>query len=504
MQSSSAGVTRVAIVGGGTAGWMAAAMLSKLMGEQLKITLLESDDIATVRVGEATIPSIKSFNQSLGIDEAEFVRATQGTFKLAIEFENWGSLGNRYMHAFGGIGQDLGSSFQHYWRRSLSEGIESDFWDFSLNCQAARQHKFSRAPKLERGALPGMSYAYHFDANLYAQYLRAFSETNGVERIEGKVVRASLNSESGFIESLTTASGNTIGADLFIDCSGFRGLLIEEALHTGYEDWTNWLPCDRAVALPSESTKPPPPYTRAIAHAAGWQWCVPLQHRTGNGLVYCSRYLSDEAATETLLDHLDGSPLGDPRILTFTTGRRLQQWNKNCIALGLSSGFIEPLESTSIHLIQSGITRLVAMFPGKAINQVEIDEYNRQSAIEFERIRDFIILHYHVNQRTDSDFWTECRNTKVPESLSRKIRLFEAGGKVFREHNDLFSKVAWLQVMIGQGIIPRDYHPVVSQISSTQLAEFLGNMRTAVNRTVQNLPSHQDVIANQCRAEPDL
>ncbi len=503
MENNGTRISKVVIVGGGTAGWMAAAMLAKVLGPKLSISLVESEKIGTVGVGEATIPPLKSFNQTLGIDEDAFVRATKGTFKLGIEFDNWGSLGNRYMHAFGSIGQDLGSSFQHYWRRSLIEGNKSDLWDFSLNYQAAKHHKFSRSGKTETGSLPGLSYAYHLDASLYARHLRTYSEARGVVRIEGEVVQTNLQAESGFVESLTLASGDTITADLFIDCSGFGGLLIEQALQTGYEDWSHWLPCDRAVVVASESTEPLLPYTRSIAHDAGWQWRIPLQHRTGNGLVYCSSYISDEAAAETLLAHLNASRLADPRILKFRTGRRLRQWNKNCIALGLASGFLEPLESTSIHLIQTGITRLVAMFPGNAINQVEIDEYNRQSAIEFECIRDFIILHYHVNQRTDSEFWRTCREMEVPESLSRRIQLFEAGGKVFREGDELFSKVAWLQIMIGQGLVPRDYHPVVDLIDTGQLNEILQRTRARVDQAIRSMPTHQQVIEQHCRATPD-
>lgn len=502
MNDDSPGIREVAIIGGGSAGWMAAAMLVRLLGGGLRIRLIESDEIPTVRVGEATIPPIKTMNNTLGIDEDEFVRATHGTFKLAIQFEHWGSLENVYMHAFGGVGQDLGSSFQHYWRRAIKNGHNTDFWDFSLNYQAAKRGKFIRPQPARTRRAPELTYAYHFDAGLYAQYLRHLSEDAGVQRIEGTVVGVELNSESGFVDSVTLASGQTVEADLFIDCTGFRGLLIEEALKTGYEDWSHWLPCDRAVAVATEALPEPPPYTRSIAHSCGWRWWIPLQHRTGNGLVYCSQHLSDEDAVKTLLSKLDSPTLSEPRTLKFQVGRRRLQWNKNCVSLGLSSGFIEPLESTSLHLIQSGITRLVAMFPRREITQVEIDEYNRQSAIEFERIRDFIILHYHVNQRTDSEFWTYCRTMQVPDALRRRIDLFAASGKIFREEDELFSKVAWLQVLIGQGVVPQDHHPVADLVSSGELENWLVNTKAGIEKAVGTMPNHQEFIDTHCRAAP--
>jgi tryptophan halogenase len=490
-------ISRVVIVGGGTAGWNAAALLARTLGQVVSVTLVESDDIGIVGVGEATIPPIINFNNALGFDESEFLRVTKGSIKLGIQFENWGQLGDSYMHAFGNIGKDFAfCSFHNFWLRSRQEGIESNFWDFSLNYQTAKKNKFSKVNQIPGTQLPGLSYAYHFDAGLYAGYLRQFSEARGVERIEGIISRTHLCTETGYIESVELQSGQRIEGDLFLDCSGFRGLLIEQALQTGYEDWTHWLPCDRALAMPTASAGEIKPYTRSIAHKAGWQWNIPLQHRTGNGHVYCSQYLSDDEAAAILTEHVDGEPLAEPRSIPFKTGRRRKQWNKNCIAFGLASGFLEPLESTSIHLIQAGLRRLVQHFPHKGIKQSEMDEFNRQSRIEFEKIRDFIIMHYKVNSRTDSQFWEDCREMKIPESLEHRLELFKTTGKVFKENDELFHEIAWQQVLIGQGLLPEDYHPLAHNLSHDQLSGMLRDLQTLVNRTSDQCQGHKEFLSS--------
>lgn len=494
-------VDTVVVVGGGTAGWITAALLIKILGNAIKVRLVESEEIGIVGVGEATIPPILTLNQALGLDEGEMLKATYGTIKLGIEFENWKRKGDRYMHAFGNIGKDFPfCSFHHFWNRGVKQGRADALWDYSLNYQAARQNRFAKLDRIKEGNLQGIVYAYHFDASLYARFLRRFSERLGVDRIEGTIVKTNLAPGNGFIESVQLKDGASIAGDLFIDCSGFRGLLIDEALHTGYIDWTHWLPCDRAVAVPCEPVSPLLPYTRAIAHDAGWQWRIPLQHRTGNGLVYCSNYLSEGEATRLLLDNLDGKPLAEPRQLRFRTGRRTMQWNRNCVSIGLSSGFLEPLESTSIHLIQSAAIRLVKHFPHHGIKQSEIDEYNRQSAMDFEYIRDFIILHYYLNQRDDAPFWRDCRRMEAPESLSRRMALFRDTGKIFREQDELFTEPGWQQVMIGQGLIPEDYHPIVDALTIDQLFQFLDNVKGIIERTTETIPSHEQFLRQHGKA----
>ena len=492
-------VGTVVIVGGGTAGWIAAALLIKILGNALHVKLVESEQIGTVGVGEATIPPILTLNKALGLVEAEFLRETRGVIKLGIEFVDWKRKGEHYMHAFGGIGKDFPfCSFHHFWTRGLLEGRAEPLWDYSLNYQAAKQNRFAKLERLEAANLQGLTYAYHFDASLYAAYLRRFAERLGVERIEGVIGTAEQDSESGFIRSLRLEDGRMIDGELFVDCSGFRGLLIEQRLGTGYEDWTHWLPCDRAMAVPCESVNPLTPYTRSTAHDAGWQWRIPLQHRIGNGMVYSSAHMTDDEARALLLRNLDGTPLADPFILRFRTGRRNLQWNRNCVSIGLSSGFLEPLESTSIHMIQSGVIRLIKHFPHAGIRQPEIDEYNRQSKVEWEYVRDFIILHYYLNQRDDSEFWRDCSRMDIPDSLARRMELFRATGKVFREQDELFTEVAWQQVMIGQGLLPRDYHPLVDALSKDQLAEFLDNLRSIIDEAVASLPDHAQFLKQYC------
>ncbi|NOZ41803.1 MAG: tryptophan 7-halogenase [Alphaproteobacteria bacterium] len=493
-------IRKIIIVGGGTAGWMAAAMLVKTAGRSIEITLVESDNIGTIGVGEATIPPIQLFNDHLGLDEDDFLRETKGTFKLGIEFNDWGRQGDRYMHAFGRIGRDLGAiPFHHYWLRSLQEGRKSSLWDYSFNHKAAYANRFDRVTEIKDTPLDGLTYAFHFDATLYARYLRKFSEKLGVNRIEGKVVDVALRSEDGFIDHLTLENGTEISGDFFLDCSGFRGLLIEDALKTGYEDWSHWLPCDRAIAVPCESTKPLQPYTRSTALTAGWQWRIPLQHRTGNGHVYCSQHISDDEAAAMLLGNLDGVPLADPKFLRFNAGRRKKFWNKNCIVLGLASGFMEPLESTSIHLFQAGITRLIKIFPDKKCSQADIDEYNRQAIYEFEGIRDFIILHYHLAGRTDTAFWRDCGHMDIPETLKQKIALFRSNGRIFWDTMELFAESSWLQVMVGQGVMPEGYHALAHQVDRDQVMEYLANIRQIQDKALSALPLQDDFIAGHCR-----
>lgn len=485
---------KVVIVGGGTAGWMAAAAFSKSFGLNLQIELIESDEIPTVGVGEATIPPIRNFHLLLELGEADFLRAVNGTYKLGIEFENWGNLGECYFHPFSGHGIDTwAAQFHHYWRRARQQGDDRPLDDFSLEAIMARAGRFGRQG--ERKA----AYAYHFDAGLYAKLLRVISEEQGVRRTEGKVVNVDTNAENGHIESVTLESGAVIDGDFFIDCSGFRGLLIEQTLETGWEDWGHWLRNDRAVAVQTESVAPPAPYTRSTARSAGWQWRIPLQHRVGNGLVYSSRFLSEEDAQKTLLDNLDGKLLTEPRTIRFRTGRRLKQWNKNCVALGLASGFLEPLESTSIHLIQNSIIRLIKLFPSTGIEPSEVEQFNREVQTEIEYIRDFIIAHYHVTQRADTPYWNECREMTIPDTLAHKLELFKAGGKIFRDNNELFSEPSWVAVLVGQGLVPESYHPFVNNKSDKEIEELMTHVKASISQLVKQQPAHNEFIDNFCR-----
>ncbi len=492
-------IEHVAIVGGGTAGWISAALLARSLGKRIRITLVESDAIGTVGVGEATIPPIQTLNQALGIDEADFIRATNATIKLGIQFENWNEIGDSYMHAFGNIGKDLAfCGFEQLWFRSLairnSESVSaSEYWDYSLNYQAARHGKFAKFDSIPNTGMNGLVYAYHFDAGLYARYLRQYSERLGVTRIEGLIDSINLNQKDGYIESVRLQTGESIAADLFIDCSGFKGLLIGDALGVGYEDWSHWLGVDSAIAVQSESVSPAVPYTRSIAHEAGWQWQIPLQNRVGNGLVFSSACLDDNTAIDCLLANIEGTPRTEPRVIRFKTGRRKQAWMKNCVSIGLASGFLEPLESTSIHMVQTAVTRLIKLFPQLGIKASEVDEYNRQTQDEIEQVRDFIILHYVLNNRPEP-FWRACRAMPIPESLSCKIELFREAGKIFNSTDALFSNIAWSQVMIGQGVIAKDYHPIASSMTEQQLLEFQSNIKTVVNQVVGKLPSHQSFI----------
>ena len=488
---------RIVIAGGGTAGWMVAAALSKTLGKVLDISLIESDEIGTVGVGEATIPTIITFHRLLDIDEKEFMAAVQGTFKLGIGFDNWRDLEENYIHSFGQTGHDHWTAgFQHFWLKGRERGYSKDYGEYCLELKAAQEGKFAHLPN------PRLNYAFHLDATLYAKYLRKFSEGFGVKRIEGRIDAVNTNPESGFIDSLTLASGNRIEGDLFIDCTGFRGLLIEQALHTGYEDWSHWLPCDSAVAVQTESIADAIPYTKSTAREAGWQWRIPLQHRVGNGIVYSSRFITDDAARQALLANVEGRLLTEPRLIRFRPGQRRKTWNRNCVAIGLASGFIEPLESTSIHLIQRGIIRLMQMFPSGGIKQSDIDEYNQQTTFEIENIRDFIVLHYHVTKRQDTPFWRHCRSMEIPASLAHRIELFRETGRVFKVPNELFGENSWTQVMLGQGIEPGQYHPAVDVMSDDELRRFLEGIRSSVEKTVAQLPSHQAYVERYCKAPP--
>lgn len=490
----------VVIVGGGTAGWMAAVALSASMGDQLRIRLVESEQIGTVGVGEATIPALRLFNGLVGIDEDAFLRASQGSFKLGIEFLNWGSIGESYMHSFGQIGQSLDLiEFWQYWLRGRKEGIAENLGKYSFNENVARAGKFARLQRIPNSELEGIGYAFHFDASLYARFLREISEKNGVIRTEGRIIKVNQDAESGFVRSFILESGEEIEGELFIDCSGFRAMLMEQTLDVGYVDWSHWLPCDHAIAVPTANSGPPRPFTQSIAHRAGWQWRIPLQHRTGNGCVFSSAYMSEDEARQSLLDNVEGAPLAEPRLIRFKTGMREKAWHRNVVALGLASGFIEPLESTSIHLVQNGIARLISHFPDRGFAQVNIDTYNRRIAYDYERIRDFIILHYTANQR-DEPFWRYLREMDLPDSLSAKIELFKATGRIFREQEELFAEVGWFQVLVGQNIIPETYHPLADVLTQDELAGFLRDIRTIVSAPVPHLPSHSDFITRYCAA----
>jgi tryptophan halogenase len=488
-------IRRIVIAGGGTAGWMVAAGISKVLGKILDIKLIESDEIGTVGVGEATIPTLMNFHSLLEINEQEFMAATQASFKLGISFENWRNVGADYIHSFGITGTDHWTAgFQHFWLKGRERRLAGDYGDYCLELKAARLNRFAHLPR------NGMNYAYHMDASRYARYLRTFSEGFGVQRIEAKIARVNTDPASGDITSLRLDSGSEIEGDLFIDCTGFRGMLIGQAMKQEYDDWSHWLYCDSAIAVQTASTRPAVPYTRSIAHGAGWQWQIPLQHRVGNGIVFSSRHIEDELAKATLMANIDGDVLTQPRVIKFKPGQRRKTWSGNCVAIGLASGFLEPIESTSIHLIQRGIIRLMQMFPTNGISQADIDEYNQQTAAEIEHIRDFIILHYHVTNRRDTPFWTDCANMQVPASLRHRIELFRDTGRVFRVPNELFAENSWIQVMLGQGVLPRQHHQTADLMGDAELTHFLEGIRGPINKTVAQLPSHQEYLERYCGA----
>ncbi len=493
---------RIVIVGGGSAGWMTAAALVHATRGQIPIELIESEAIGTVGVGEATIPPIRYFNELLGIDENEFVSATGGTFKLGIEFVDWTRRNHRYFHPFGRFGADFDTlPLYQYWLRERARGSQVPLQDYAMAWVAARAGRFDRPQRDPRLVLSTFDYAYHFDAARYARYLRARAERHGTSRSEGRVVDVRLRPADGFIESLVLEDGRQIDGDLFIDCSGFRGVLIEKALASGYENWQHWLPCDRAVTVSSAAAADLTPYTRSTARTAGWQWRIPLQHRTGNGHVYCSRYEGDDEAVATLLANLDGAPLGEPRLIRFVTGARRSFWTRNCVAIGLAAGFLEPLESTALHLVQTAVTRLLALFPDRHFDPLLAQEYNRITRLEYERVRDFLILHYHAIQRDDAPLWRHTRSMAVPEELKYKIEHFRRHGRLVAEPLELFQNHNWLAVLVGQEVWPEHHHPLIDLRTDVDAAARLAGVRGALERAASALPTHREYIEQHCRAQ---
>jgi tryptophan halogenase len=494
-------IRSILVVGGGSAGWMAASLLARLLPKgSATIRLVESEEIGIVGVGEATVPIMQVFNGVLGVDEQDFVRRTNATFKLGIEFRDWGEIGNKHFNGFGDFGDHIdGIAPHHYWLKLHRLGDPTPLGDYSFPYVLGRRLRFAPAV-LRGGEAAHYKYAYHFDASLYAKYLRAYAEEHGVTRTEGRIVDVALRGEDGFVEAVVTADGERIEADLFIDCSGFVGLLVEQAMRTGYEDWSHWLPCDRALAVPCESAGELTPYTVATAREAGWTWRIPLQHRIGNGYVYCSRFIDEDRAAETLLAQLDGKPLAEPRLLKFTTGHRRKFWNRNVLAIGLAAGFMEPLESTSIQLIQTGLARFVEMFPSRDFDPILADEYNRMTTNEYERIRDFLILHYCLTRRTDSAFWRYCAGMEVPEPLQRKILAFRSRGIVPLYADESYQEPSWVSIFIGQGDLPRHYDPMADRIELNRLSAGMRHRREAIARAADTLPLHADFIARTCAA----
>ncbi|MDT8449589.1 MAG: tryptophan halogenase family protein [Wenzhouxiangellaceae bacterium] len=503
MNDSPNRIRRILIVGGGTAGWMSAAALAHAAGKGCEIVLVESEQIGIVGVGEATIPPIKLFNRRLGLDEAEFLRATKGTFKLGIEFVNWTRKGHRYFHPFGRFGAEFDPvPLHHWWLKARREGKAGELGEYSMAWAAARRGRFDKPVRDSRRVQSTFDYAYQFDAVLYGRYLRSKAEVWGARRIEGRVVDVDLDGQDGFVRGVRLESGAFIEGDLFVDCSGFRGLLIEQALKTGYEDWTHWLPCDRAVAVPcAHGPEGLSPYTRSTAHRAGWQWRIPLQHRVGNGHVYCSAYVDDDEATRVLLANLEGEPLVEPRQLRFVTGRRRKFWNRNVVAIGLAAGFMEPLESTSIHLIQTAINRLLALLPHcsrmdkRGDMELGAREFNRLTAIEYERIRDFLILHYHANERGDSEFWQACATMDIPDGLQYKIDHFRACARLVAEPYETFQNPNWLAVLVGQLGEPERWDPMADLRPHVDYKRYLNSIRRVAAEAAEAMPRHEDFIA---------
>ncbi len=493
-------IRSIVIVGGGSAGWMTAAALSRMLNpDNVKITLIESDQIGTVGVGEATIPDILNFNAILGIGEQEFMKATNATFKLGIEFKNWGKIGDSYFHPFGNHGADMmGIDFHQFWLNTRANGNPKPIWEYSICAMAGYANKFALPGSDPRSVQSQLRYAYHFDATLYAKFLRKYSEQNGVNRMEGKVKHVQTHLQNGNIKSLQLESGAVIDGDFFFDCTGFRALLLSQTLGVEFEDWSHWLPCDTAQAVACELEGPLTPYTISTAKQAGWQWRIPTQNRIGNGHIYAREFLSDEDAQQSLLDDLESPPMSDPKLIKFRTGCQKSFWEKNCVAIGLSAGFLEPLESTSIYLIQMGISRFISLFPDGSLSPVIRDEYNRQLRQLFVQVRDFIILHYYATDRDDSEFWNYCRNMSVPHSLQEKIEIFKEGGRVFRYEDDLFSQPSWVAVMLGQNIYPRVVDPIVAGIQSEQVRNSLISMERSIESAVKNMPTHEQFLSQYC------
>ncbi len=489
-------IRNIVIVGGGSAGWMTAAALSSLVSPQaVQITLVESEQIGTIGVGEATIPDVINFNAMLGISETDFLRETNGTFKLGIEFINWGRLGESYFHPFGNHGVDMnGIDFHQFWLNYQRSNPSSTIEDFSLSAIAAHQNKFTIPDNNPRSVLSQIRYAYHFDATAYAKYLRRYAEKRGVNRVEGKVVEINQDANTGFISNIRLESDATVAGDMFFDCTGFRSLLLGQTLGVDFKDWAHWLPCDTAQTVACERTGELLPYTKSTAKTAGWQWRIPTQHRTGNGHIYSSSMMSDDDAIESLLGDLDGPALGTPRKIKFRTGHRSHFWEKNCIAVGLSGGFLEPLESTSLYLIQEGISKFISLFPSADMPASVRDEYNRQLTQKFEQVRDFIILHYKATERDDSPFWDYCRTMDVPDSLMHKMELFREAGRIFRYEDELFSRPSWVAVMLGQNIHPKSVDPIVHSLNSAEVARSLESMRSSMNKATSQMPTHEAML----------
>ena len=489
-------IKSVVILGGGTAGWMTATALARSFGASVQVTLLESEEIGTVGVGEATIPTIHWFNELIGLDEADFLRATKASFKLGIEFVDWLHPGHRYFHPFGEFGARLpGVAFHHRWLKALAEGLDTPLADFSLAGRLAAEGRFARPSGEARSILSTLGYAYHFDAGLYAKHLRGIAEGAGVKRIEGRLQRVERDPTTGFVTALTTQRGERLAGDLFIDCSGFRALLIEGEMGSGFENWSHWLPCDRAVAVPCARVSETTPFTRSSARAAGWQWRIPLQHRTGNGYVYASRFVSDDEAAATLLATLDGEPLVEPRMLRFTAGTRRRAWIGNVVAIGLSSGFLEPLESTSIHLIQSGIAKLLTLFPDRDCDPALAARFNALLNADMDGIKDFLILHYHAQQRPEP-MWAERRTMALPETLVEREAQYRRSGRLMLGGDELFRDASWLAVLNGQGITAAGYNPLADTIDSvTNLAQMRQSIAEVIARAAPTLPRHDDALA---------
>jgi len=489
-------IKEITIVGGGSAGWMTAAALSYMLPTgDVKIRLVESEQIGTIGVGEATIPDMINFNRMLGIDEAEFMKATNGTFKLGIEFVDWGAKGDTYFHPFGGHGVDMnGIDFHQYWLHSTQHGNKCNLDDYSICAVAAKKNKFSLPDQNPSSLLSHVRYAYHFDATAYAAYLRKFAEQRGVQRIEGRIDSVQQDPDNLNITGVTLEDGRQVGGELFFDCSGFRSLLLSQTLEVNYRDWSHWLPCNTAQTVATEQNGPMLPYTRSTAKQSGWQWRIPTQTRIGNGHIYCDKFIDHDDAKAVLIEGLDGKPLSDIRTIKFKTGCQELFWKNNCIGIGLSAGFLEPLESTSLFLIQQGISRFISLFPNADLPDVVRDEYNRLMTREFEQVRDFIILHYKATQRDDSEFWRYVRDMEIPETLQRKMALFQEGGRVFRDENELFTLSSWAAVMIGQNIYPSTYDPILANIPMTQVQRSLDSMKQAMEGLTDSMPGHEQFI----------
>jgi tryptophan halogenase len=491
---------RVIIVGGGTAGWMTAAALTKLLPQRCAVHLVESEAIGIVGVGEATLPHIRAFNERIGIAEPEFMAATRATFKLGIEFNDWGAIGDSYIHPFGTFGDGRDEiDFHHYWTRLRREGQPvAGLDEYSMGVMVGRLNRFQLPATDPASIASTFGYAYQFDATLFAPYLRRLAEGMGARRTEGKVVSVTRNGESGDIESITMESGETIAGDLFVDCSGFISLLLGKSLEEPFEDWSRWLPADRAVAMPCRTETSVTPYTSATAMTAGWRWRIPLQHRTGNGYVYSSAFIGDDEARDALVAAVEGAAIAEPRVLRFLAGRRRRSWVGNCVAAGLASGFLEPLESTSIYLIQQAITYLVELFPERRISPVDRDEFNRLIDLEYDRIRDFLILHYHATRRSDSPFWDYVRTMEVPDTLAEKIELFRRRGRVVKYREGAFLDASWIAVYIGQGIVPEGYDPRASLPPIDDLAAHAEGLRASIRREAERMPEHAAHIRAYC------